>query len=344
MVNRILSLVILTISISSSAFAQQNSGEVSILFYNVENLFDTVNNPETNDDNFTPDGELHWTNKRLNLKLLNISKVILSAGGWNVPDIVAISEVENRLVLEKLIYETPLKSVPYKIIHKESPDHRGIDVAFLYNSDHFYPLQYQNYPLQTDDKSEIKTREILYVAGILNKKDTLHFFINHWPSRYSGVLETKLLRNAAAKVLRQKVEDLNKKYQFPKIIILGDFNDNPTDKSISEVLKANSISENILSDELYNMSAAWLKNDLGTLKFQSQWFFFDQLIISGSLLNSKSGFFVAPENAEIVDFPFLLQKDEKYTGLKPWRTYFGFTYEGGFSDHLPVLLKLNSSN
>lgn len=341
MINRIFSIFFLLTSFIFTSFSQTKHETASVLFYNVENLFDNVNDPETKDDSFTPDGELHWTPKRLNTKLLNISKVILSSSGWKAPDVVAMCEVENRKVLEKLIRETPLKSNSYKIIHKESPDHRGIDVVFIYNSDNFYPLVYHHYPLRKDAEAEIKTREILYVEGIMKGVDTLHFFINHWPSRYSGLLETKSLRNEAANLLRSRVEELLREKNNPKIIILGDFNDNPSDESINQILRAKTLPAELFSDELYNLSSGWKTNETGTLKFQSQWFTFDQIIVSGSLLNANTGWGTTIENASINTSPFLLEKDEKYGGLKPWRTYYGFTYNGGFSDHLPVLLKLD---
>ena len=169
-----------------SSYPQEHTNEISILFYNVENLFDTSNNPNTSDDEFTPGGERHWTKYRYEEKLLNISKAIVNASGWSAPDIVAMCEIENRYVLEDLISKTPLKNTPYKIIHKESADLRGIDVALLYNSKYIHPVKYSFYPL-IDGGVKINTREILYfqceIAGI----DTVHIFVNHWPSRYEKV-------------------------------------------------------------------------------------------------------------------------------------------------------------
>ena len=323
--------------------AQQDLVENSILFYNVENLFDTQDNLQTEDNGFTPDGDLHWTYKRMSSKLLNISKVILSASGWNPPDIVVFAEIENKIILERLIKDTPLKSVPYKIIHKESPDRRGIDVGLVYNPEHFFPIEYDYYPLVVNN-NQLSSREILYVSGIINETDTLHIFGNHWPSRYSGLLETKTLRKAAASLLRSKVDDLNRKHQTPKIVILGDFNDNPEDESMVETLLAKKVEQPIIEDQLYNLFFDLNRTDKGTLKYQSQWFIFDQIIVSGSLLSADSGIFTKPENAMIISFPFLFEHDKKFGGQKPFRTYYGFSYNGGFSDHLPVLLKLNSTN
>ncbi len=337
-------LIILLIFFSFPSFSQENNTGFSILFYNVENLFDTKDNPLTEDNEFTPQGARHWTSKKLNSKLSHISKVILSASGWNLPAVVALCEIENKAVLEQLLTTTPLKSAGYKIIHKESPDHRGIDVAFLYNSKQFTPVKYKYYPLKDKNNLILKTREILYVTGVVNDTDTIHFFINHWPSRYSGLLNTQPLRIAAAKLLRQKVTEIAEQNSTPKIIIMGDFNDQPTDESISSFLKAKELNGIPENKGLYNLSFNWLKNGHGTLKYQSQWSVFDQIIVSGALLNAKKGLLTKPENAEVVSYPFLFVQDEKYGGKKPNRTYFGYSYKGGFSDHLPILLRLEWAN
>jgi endonuclease/exonuclease/phosphatase family metal-dependent hydrolase len=322
------------------AHAQNNPNEFSILFYNVENLFDVKNDSLTNDDEFTFEGERHWSYKKLNLKLQNISKVILSSGGWNTPSLVAMCEIENRYVLESLLKDTPLKSIPYKIIHKESPDFRGIDVALLYNKEKFYPIEYEYYPLLDAENRMINSREILYVSGLLGAADTVHVFVNHWPSRYSGVMETRGLRERAALLLHEKIDLLMRKNSKAKIIVVGDFNDQPNDESLSIFLGAKEASATMDCRELYNLSEGWSKSEIGTLKYQSQWFVFDQIIVSGSLLLSNKGLFTKPEWANISKQSFLLEPDEKYGGLKPNRTYNGYRYNGGFSDHLPVVLKL----
>lgn len=343
MANRSIWLFLIFFCYSAHSLAQKNTAEFSILFYNVENLFDTRDDPFTEDDGFTPEGELHWTNKRLSHKLLNLSKVIMSASGWNIPDIAIFAEIENKQVLEKLINDTPLKSFPFKIIHKESPDHRGIDVGLIYNSESFSPVEYKYYPLLIDSAA-LDTRELMYVSGVLNGTDTLHIFGNHWPSRYSGLLETKDLRKAAALLLKSKVDELFEKYKAPKIVIVGDFNDNPEDEALKDILKAGKSELPVVDEKLYNLFFDLKRDNQGSLKFQSQWFVFDQVIVSGSLLSAESGFFVKPENAKIIVQPYLLEDDKKFGGKKPFRTYYGYNYNGGFSDHLPVLLQLNSAN
>lgn len=323
-------------------FAQNRQNDFSVLFYNVENLFDTSDDSTKIDEEFTPGGARHWTYSKLNEKLLNISKVFLNASGWEPPQIIGLCEVENRFVLEKLLDDTPLKKIPYKIIHKESPDERGIDVAFLYNENYFYPLFYQFFPLEHEDRSVEETREILYVSGIVNDIDTLHFFVNHWPSRYGGLLETQSLRNLAARTLRSNYNELQKKYKNPKVIILGDFNDQPLDESISGVLKAVNEEVRFGLSAIVNLSEGWMNEDTGTIKYQSQWSVFDQIMVSGSLLLEHTGLKTDASMAKIVKLPFLFEIDERYGGMKTYRTFAGYKYNGGFSDHLPVLLKLET--
>ncbi len=322
--------------------AQKKPCEYAVLFYNVENLFDLKDNPETLDDDFTAGGNRYWTYERFQRKILRISKVIMSAGGWHPPGMVALCEVENRYVLHRLIEDTPLNRFPFKIIHKESPDDRGIDVAFLYNEEVFYPLEYQYFPLRNEDGSVVETREILSVSGIVGGVDTLHFFVNHWPSRYDGLLETQALRNLAAETLRSLVEAKQENYPGAKVIILGDFNDQPLDESIFDILKAGWISEDKEPGDIVNLSLQWLDEEKGTLKFRSQWSVFDQIMVSGSLLMAKSGITTTGASAQIVKIPFLFEPDQRYGGVKPFRTYSGYTYQEGFSDHLPVLLRLNA--
>jgi hypothetical protein len=323
--------------------AQIPSGEFFLCFYNVENLFDLQDDPETEDEEFTPRGARRWTHQRLKKKLLDLSKVFMNSTGWEPPQVIMLCEVENRYVLQRLIKDTPLRAYPYKIIHKESPDQRGTDVALLYNEDFFYPLHYRYFPLKTDNNSILATREILYVSGIVNGADTLHIFVNHWPSRYGGVLESRPKRNLAAQILREQVEALQKSHPNPKIMITGDFNDQPTDESIFVHLNATVLSvpeKDTVRTALYNLSLPWKEKFPGTIKYRSQWSVFDQVIISGALSDQSDRLFTRPEWAQIVKLPFLLEKDEKYGGIKIRRTYSGFRYSGGTSDHLPVILRL----
>ncbi|NQU86673.1 MAG: endonuclease [Mariniphaga sp.] len=320
--------------------AQPQRGDCRILFYNVENLFDVINDTLINDEEFLPGKGRNWNRFKFDDKINKIAKVIIAAGGWEAPEIVGLCEVENRYVVEQLIKKTPLHSFGYNIIHKESPDLRGIDVSMLYKKDRFKPLKYRYLEVKNSNGQKLNSREILYVEGILKNKDTLHFFFNHWPSRYSGYLETAGLRKQAAKTLRKEVDLIFQKNPDSKIIIMGDFNDQPSDESIVNELKAVAYNQETKNGTLYNLSAAWNSIDSGTIKYQAQWLIYDQVIVSKGLLNNSNSIYSTPLSAGIFVNDFLLKRDDTHGGFKPFRTYSGFSYEGGFSDHLPIFLDL----
>ena len=310
------------------------------MFYNTENLFDTKDDTLKNDDEFLPEGDRHWDNYRFYKKLNNISKVIIAVGEWQAPAIVGLCEVENRFVLNQLVYETPLKNFGYRIIHKESPDWRGIDVAFLYRKAFFIADTFLIIPVRFSFDPDSRTRDILYVKGRFNDNDTIHFFVNHWPSRYGGYMETEAKRQHAALLLRNNVDSLFHLDPTSKIIIMGDFNDGPSDESIRKILMAEpGIQEEVPC--LVNLMAPYDQDkSSGTLKYQSSWDVFDQLIVSSYSLAADSGWVVKNSRATIFRSDFLLEEDERYLGQKPFRTYYGFKYQGGYSDHLPVWLDL----
>ena len=329
------SIVFLLFLFTFSIVAAQDS-KFAVVFYNAENFFDWKNDPKTKDDEFTPDGERHWTFNRFTKRANATAKALIGAVGWDTPALIGLCEVENRFVLEYLLKNTALNKFPYKIIHKDSPDARGIDVSLLYNPEVFFPLNYTYFPLRNEDGSVRETREVLHVSGILAGSDTLHVFVNHWPSRYSGMLETRPLRIAAARLVRQKADSLLLRNPDAKLVIMGDFNDQPNNESIAMHLKG--------SDEnggLLNLSESWMSADSGTLKYQSQWYVFDQILVSRGLMEADSGMYSQPSWASIARLGFLLEADERYGGLKPFRTYVGFRYNGGFGDHLPVKLQLD---
>lgn len=317
-----------------------------IMFYNVENLFDTVNDPEKNDDEFTPTGNRFWTDYRKRQKLNNIYKVITAIGEWDLPMIVGLCEIENRNVLEDLLKYTPLNKADYKIIHYESPDFRGIDVAMLYRESLFIPINHGiirvNWPANIGKGT---TRDILYAFGKTVEGDSLHIYINHWPSRLGGQLETEGKRMYVAGLLKKHTDSVLNVHHNAKIIILGDFNDHPTDRSIIDVLKAKIDYNEIKQNQLYNLSYYIEKyKDKGSHKHEGHWGILDQIIVSGALLDSTQNLYTRPEYADIFDADFLLEPDTKYTGKQNFRTYIGFKYHGGFSDHLPVYLDLKRKN
>ncbi len=316
-------------------------GNMRIMFYNAENLFDTFDDTLKIDESFLPTGDHYWTPSKYYKKINNISKVITAIGQWELPEIIGICEIENRKVLEDLTQKTALKKIHYKIIHKESPDRRGIDVGFLYRPDKFFPISFEAIRVKFPFDANKPTRDILYVKGTNIYKDTLHIFINHWPSRWGGQTETDRKRQFAASVLRAKVDSLFDADKNPNIIIMGDLNDYPTNNSVVKVLKAKTSYDNIENESLYNL-AYYLQEikGKGSHKHHGEWGVLDQIIISGSLLNSKNKIHTTLDNAHIFDAPFLLETDKNYTGVKPFRTYIGFKFHDGYSDHLPVYLDL----
>jgi hypothetical protein len=308
-----------------------------VMFYNTENFFDTRDDSLTDDGAFTPHGDMHWNYDRYNVKLNNLYKTIVALGGWQPPDIIGFCEVENKSILTDLLYDTPLMKYPYRIIHANSPDRRGIDIALLYNSKRVGLIQSRYYRIS---KPGLSTRDILYFKAFIHH-DTCHFFVNHWPSRSSGQLKTEGDRLSVASRLSSATDSIFKTNTDAKIIIMGDFNDEPDDESLKVKLKVLTYHGNPTPNLLYNLSSVPENEKFkGTLKFQGQWNLFDQVIVSGSLLNTGHGLFLLPSSYRIFGPSFLLTDDDKFNGYKPFRTYNGYKYLGGFSDHLPVYVDL----
>ena len=334
------SILFLTLFIASRyAFSQSQGNTFRILFYNVENLFDPFDDTLTEDDEFTPGGARHWTYGRFLCKLNRLYKVLAVSGGWEPPDIIALAETEHRWIVEKLAGGTPFSKYEYKVVHKESPDRRGIDLSVLYREDSFILLKDSAIPVRLKEDPPEYTRDILHLKGITKYGDTLHFLFNHWPSRYQGQAHSEWKRIISARVLRQKVAEIMAAGQGNGLIAIGDFNDEPGDISLVKHLGAKVHWSDTVSSCLYNLSAVRAISSRGTHKFQGRWYVFDQAIVSGELLRSARSCTV-----HILDFDFLLEEDEAYLGVKPFRTYNGYTYLGGFSDHLPVLLEITLSH
>jgi endonuclease/exonuclease/phosphatase family metal-dependent hydrolase len=305
------------------------------MFYNVENLYDTLNDPKINDDEFTPSGKVPWTNERFETKIKHTGKVIADITSPAMPDLIGFAEIENKQVLEILVSSAELKKTKYGIVHFDSPDERGIDVALLYNPATFKVIASE--PLHVTLPENDLTRDILYVKGKLVSGEQLHVFINHWPSRREGSEISSSKRLAAAKVLRTKIDAIQKLEKSPNILILGDFNDEPSDKSITEGLKALSPDQAISNNNLYSLLYPQLTKGEGSL-FYKDWDLFDQVIVSGNMLSRKKGFRTSVTKAGIFNAEYLLFKTK--TGeSRPNRTMSGDKYFGGYSDHLPVFVK-----
>lgn len=319
-----------------------SKSDFTFMFYNTENFFDTENDSLTNDEEFLAEADRRWNSARLRSKSERLAKVILAAGKWNAPIAIGLCEVEDLKVLEMLTKNEPLSKFRYKIVHKDSPDSRGIDVALLYRPELFLPFDYQAIPVMDADDKSFKTRDILQVSGVLNGCDTLHVFVNHWPSRYGGLMETQKYRRLSAEVLKKSIQGLLIRFPGAKIICMGDFNDTPTDDSLVKILEAKSSDNSDLKGEIINLSSGWMSNEIQTIKSKFSWEVFDQFIVSDHFLEKNKCFELL--KAEIFNAGFLLEPDTKFGGFKPKRTYVGFKYQEGFSDHLPVLLRIQLLN
>ncbi|MDP4240797.1 MAG: endonuclease [Bacteroidota bacterium] len=307
-----------------------------VMCYNVDNFFDCVHDSLTNDSEFLPSGIRGWNTSKYEKKQAHIAKVIAAIGGWNAPVLVGLCEVESDKCLTDLTHYSGLKSFRYKYIHYDSPDPRGIDVALLYQPNQFKPIHQEAIRIHFPHASEYKTRDVLFVSGQIPTGDTLHVFLCHLPSRLNGELESEDKRIFVASVIRSKVDSLFAANRHPKIIIMGDFNDLPTNSSMSEVLKAKPLTGSISARDLYNLMYKMQLERKGSNKYRGEWSALDQIIVSGNLLDSSSSFFTLQNDAHFFDAGFLLENDKAYLGKQPFRTYVGLKYHDGYSDHLPA--------
>lgn len=322
-------------------FAVEAQTQFRVMFYNVENLFDTIDNPLKDDDDFLPDGFMHWTPWKYWEKQKNITRVITAVGEMHAPALVGLCEVENDSVIDDLTRRSPLRQQDYDFIVTDSPDERGINVALLYQRHQFNLIAHQEYEVVFRRKHARPTRNILHATGRVINGDTIDVFVCHPPSRYGGQLETEPLREDVAALLRSKVDSLFQVRTKANVLIMGDFNDYPDNKSVFKTLKARSLNYHRSDKELYNMFFHRIKEkDFGTYYFQNKWGVLDQFIVSGNLLRTDHSIYIKNEEAHIFRADFLFETDRK-TGVKrPFRTSLGPRYLGGFSDHLPIYLDL----
>ncbi len=315
----------------SSLVSQNTVNEpAGILFYNVENFFNPDHNEGKDDLEFTPDGERGWNRYRQITKENNICRVILYAGKWNPPVLVGLCEVEDQEVLKSLIFNTGLHHLGYSVEHFESPDRRGVDVALLYRTGRFKVLK--SVPQKESLGSESgPTRDILYVKGVLDGRDTLHVMVNHWPSRWGGEMVTKSKRKMASDVLRNLCDSILQSNPNAAIVAMGDFNDGPGDESIRK-----------LGGCLFNLAENIEGEFPGTLKYRHEWDCFDQILVSSGLLpdGEVKKLVLSNKKMKIISAPFMMEDDPQFPGKRLKRTYLGYQYLGGFSDHLPVYVEL----
>ncbi len=311
---------------------------VSVAFYNLENLFDTINQSNI-DEEFLPDGAMKWTGYKYKAKLKNMSYAISQLGLDITPhgaSIIGVSEIENRGVLEDLVKQPSIANRTYQIVHYDSPDRRGVDVGLLYNPRDFIVTSSKSIPLHTPDTA-FRTRDQLLVSGyLLNEK--IHVIVNHWPSRTGGEVASEPKRMAAASLTKSIADSLYKVDPNAKIIIMGDLNDDPFNKSTAEVLGAKRNIEDVAPNGLYNTLWRTLDSGVGSLAYNSQWNLFDQIIISAPLLN-KDKKNLSYWKSEVFNKSFLIQQEGSYKGT-PMRTHAGGVWLNGYSDHFPTLIYL----
>lgn len=338
-VRQILILIIIAVisySCSSKKESAKSTGDqyARIMFYNVENLFDTIDTEGIRDIEFTPDGDKAWDTKKYEDKLVKLSRVIASADTGFFPDIIGLAEIENKDVVLDLIQTDLLQKQNYSIIHKNSPDNRGIDCGLAYTNA-YSPISNQ-FILVDLEGNRSNTRDILYTKGTLYL-DTVHVFVNHWPSRYGGKEKSDPKRAFTAQVLRNTIDSIQSADKNPKIIIMGDFNDYPPDSNLAYVLNA----KPILADDANDLvNLAWGMNEagLGSYNYKGSWGTLDQFIVSGTLFNDGI-LRVDQQSFNVVKKDWMLYTN-KNGNQSPSRSYGGDNYYGGYSDHLPILLKL----
>ena len=331
-------LLLLTVSLLTQA--QNSSKKVAVYpvgFYNLENLYHPENTDERRDVEFSPTGNKAWTMDKYNKKLANMAYVI-DRIAKNYGGLVAlgVSEIGNRKVLEDLLDTGELKGKNYAIVHYDSPDRRGVDVGLLYNPNIFKVTSSYPYPYRLPSNPNFRTRDQLLVSGTL-AGEPLHIIVNHWPSRYGGGRSSELREQAAA-LSKHITDSIRAADPKAKVIIMGDLNDDPSDKSLKDVLQAKRKEKDTKENELFNTMWPLYDKGIGSLAYQGKWNLFDQIIISGNMLG-KDRSTLKFWKAEIFNEDFLTEKEGRYKGY-PMRTFRGNTFINGYSDHFPTLIYL----
>ena len=336
--------VSLLLLLSIGLFAQQKKTFKvrTVAFYNVENLFDMVNDTLIYDDDHTPDGSYLWSEIRYNKKIENITKVLSEIGHETTkssPDIIGLCEVENKSVVQDLINHPNLERKGYGIVHYDSPDDRGIDVALLYKESAFIPSSSKSHRLLLFDEDGKRdyTRDQLVVSGFLDEED-FHFIVNHWPSRRGGESKSQPLRIKAAQLTKRIIDSLQFQNPEAKIIVMGDLNDDPNNANLKKILRTKGKPKKMDSLSLFNPMEKLFKKGAGTLAYRDKWNLFDQFVLTPNLINDRKETYTFWK-AGIYNPKYLQNSSGQYKSY-PFRTYVGTTYQGGYADHFPVYLYL----
>lgn len=323
------------------SIAQKKQYKSAIVgFYNLENLFDTIDNTLINDEEFLPNGIRNYNTTIYRDKLAKLAAVIAQMGIAYSPDgpaLLGVAEIENDTVLKDLVNEPQIQKRNYRYVHYDSKDARGVDVGLLYNPNYFSVLTSDKLfvPLPTGSKDAYYTRDILWVKGKLNG-EIIHVYVNHWPSRSGGEKRSEPGRIAAAAVCRKHIDSIMLKEPGAKIVVMGDLNDDPINKSVEKVLRAVDKDQLHLEGALFNPWLELYRKGIGTLAYQDAWGLFDQIIVSKPWLNKdQDGFFLYLP--QVFNKEFLVENNGRYKGY-PMRTWDGNSYRGGYSDHFPIYI------
>lgn len=310
---------------------------LTVVFYNVENLFDLEDEPGKKDEEFTPNSNKKWTAERYLIKLDTLARVLKSINENELPEIIGLCEVENKKVVQDLVNSKYLKDGNYKVVHYESPDFRGIDCALVYRPDEFKVIN--SFPIKVNFKGEPKysTRDILYVKGKTKNREEFHIFVNHWPSRIGGIEKTEAKRVEVAAILRSKIDSIQIKNGSAKIIVLGDMNDEPSNNSLVKTLMAQKPQNK--NAGFVNLMYPLHQKKSGSYNYQGNWYMLDNIVVSSNLMDNK-GFQCIDKQGFVFRKEWMEYKNSDGQFL-PSRTYGGSNYYGGISDHFPVYCRLH---
>lgn len=327
--------------IAAACFAQK---PYKVVFYNFENLFDTIDDPEIHDEEFTPAGPKEWNTAKYNRKIGNLERVLfdIAAEQKDFPVVIGVSEIENRSVMEDVIATPKLAPADYRIVHYDSPDARGVDVGFYYRPDIFKLEGSRAIKFEMPGMPNFRTRDFVTMWGRI-EGEPFFFLVSHWPSRLGGKEASDPKRMAAARQVRAIVDSVQRADPATKVVVMGDLNDDATDRSIVEGLGAKGRLREVGPDDMFNPFIALLNAGYGTLAYRDAWNLFDNIVVSSNLATGSTGALrLQPVGGKkfyggIFHRPYMIQREGQYRGY-PLRTFVGNNFQGGFSDHFPVYI------
>ena len=340
-------LLILPVMLLMVASASAQDKPYMVAFWNLENLFDIYDDPETHDEEFTPDGVKQWNEIKYQKKLSNIERVLfdIAAIQRDYPIVIGVSEIENRSVLEDLVSQPKLAGANYRICHYDSPDARGVDVAFLYRADVFKLQGSENIKLEVAELPDFRTRDFVVMWGTI-EDEPFYFLVSHWPSRLGGKEASQFKRDACASQIRAIKDSLLAEIPATKVIVMGDFNDDATDGSIVETMGAKGKTKDLEKGDFFNPFNQMLRAGHGTLAYQDMWNLFDNICVTENLINDEEGKLHLVKGSgnkfwgNIFHRPYMFQQEGQYKGY-PLRTFVTNNFQNGFSDHFPVYIYIS---